>query len=160
MKGVGKPKPGHMRAKVTLTQRQACTQHWSSSAAMSVQTRHHGTQSDVQIQNNHWAPHLQTALSEACSGDCSRFAQGFRSDIWFQRITMGALQEATEVYLMGLFEDMNLCAIHTQNESWSFLGICSWPTGFMAINSKVNHTSYVVLIWVFMWKLPSTNKHY
>ena len=29
-------------------------------------------------------------------------AQGFRSDIWFQGIAMAALQEAMEVYLIGL----------------------------------------------------------
>ena len=32
----------------------------------------------------------------------------------FQSSAMLALQEATEGYLVGLFEDTNLCAIHTK----------------------------------------------
>merc|ERR1711973_521727 len=32
----------------------------------------------------------------------------------FQRAAIGALQEASEAYLVGLFEDTNLCAIHAK----------------------------------------------
>ncbi|XP_068082978.1 histone H3.3A-like [Anabrus simplex] len=32
----------------------------------------------------------------------------------FQSAAIGALQEATEAYLVGLFEDSNLCAIHAK----------------------------------------------
>ena len=32
----------------------------------------------------------------------------------FQQITMGALQESAEAYLIGLFKDMNLCGIHVK----------------------------------------------
>ena len=32
----------------------------------------------------------------------------------FQREAIGALQEASEAYLVGLFEDTNLCAIHAK----------------------------------------------
>ena len=42
-------------------------------------------------------------------------AQDLRLDICFQRIAMGALQEATEVYLMGLFKDTSLCTIHAKS---------------------------------------------
>ena len=41
-------------------------------------------------------------------------AQDFKTDLWFAVQTMAALQEATEAYLAGLFEDTNLCAIHTK----------------------------------------------
>ena len=41
-------------------------------------------------------------------------AQGLRSDIRFQSPAIGALQEAAEKYLIGLFEDTNLCAIHAK----------------------------------------------
>ena len=39
-------------------------------------------------------------------------AQEFKSDLRFQSAAIGALQEASEAYLVGLFEDTNLCAIH------------------------------------------------
>merc|ERR1711996_175419 len=32
----------------------------------------------------------------------------------FQNAAIGALQEASEAYLVGLFEDTNLCAIHAK----------------------------------------------
>ena len=41
-------------------------------------------------------------------------AQGLTSDIRFQSPAIGALQEAAEKYLIGLFEDTNLCAIHAK----------------------------------------------
>lgn len=43
-------------------------------------------------------------------------AQGFRDpradDLWFQSAALAALQEGAEAYLVGLYEDTNLCAIH------------------------------------------------
>ena len=36
----------------------------------------------------------------------------YRSDIRFQQSTIAALHEAAEAYLVELFEDCNLCAIH------------------------------------------------
>jgi histone H3 len=41
-------------------------------------------------------------------------AQDFRSDLRFQSAAIGALQEASEAYLVGLFEDTNLAAIHAK----------------------------------------------
>ena len=41
-------------------------------------------------------------------------AQEFMLNICFQGIAMGTLQEATKAYIMGLFEDTNLCAIHAK----------------------------------------------
>ena len=35
-------------------------------------------------------------------------------EMWFQSSVLLALQEAAEVYLMGLFEDTNLCTIHAR----------------------------------------------
>ncbi|XP_055479233.1 histone H3.3A-like [Psammomys obesus] len=43
-----------------------------------------------------------------------RLAQAFKTDLRFQRAAIGALQEAGEAYLVGLFEDNNLCAIHAE----------------------------------------------
>ena len=39
-------------------------------------------------------------------------AQDFKTDLRFQSAAVLALQEASEAYLVGLFEDTNLCAIH------------------------------------------------
>lgn len=41
-------------------------------------------------------------------------AQEFKPDLRFQSTAVLALQEATEAYLVGLFEDTNLCAIHAK----------------------------------------------
>ena len=41
-------------------------------------------------------------------------AQDFKTDLRFQSVAILCLQEAAEAYLMGLFEDTNLCAIHTR----------------------------------------------
>ena len=41
-------------------------------------------------------------------------AQDFKTNLRFQREAIGALQEASEAYLVGLFEDTNLCAIHAR----------------------------------------------
>ena len=82
-------------------------------------------------------------------------AQGFRSEIQFQRIAMGTLQEATEMYLVGLFKDMNLCAILARQ-----VMILPWD---MQLTCRIHGNepqSYVVLIWVLRWKLPSTDKCY
>ena len=39
-------------------------------------------------------------------------AQSFKTDLRFQASAIVALQEASEAYLVGLFEDTSLCAIH------------------------------------------------
>jgi len=41
-------------------------------------------------------------------------AQDFKNDLRFQSTAVLALQEASEAYLVGLFEDTNLCAIHAK----------------------------------------------
>jgi len=41
-------------------------------------------------------------------------AQDFKTDLRFQSAAVAALQEASEAYLVGLFEDTNLCAIHAK----------------------------------------------
>ena len=37
-----------------------------------------------------------------------------KQDYWLAPAAAAALQEAAEAYLVGLFEDTNLCAIHTK----------------------------------------------
>ena len=41
-------------------------------------------------------------------------AQDFKNDLRFQGSAVMALQEAAEAYLVSLFEDTNLCAIHAK----------------------------------------------
>lgn len=41
-------------------------------------------------------------------------SQDYKSDLRFQQSAIDALQEAAETYLVGLFEDTNLCAIHAR----------------------------------------------
>ncbi|KAH3765019.1 histone H3 [Pelomyxa schiedti] len=41
-------------------------------------------------------------------------AQDFKCDLRFQSAAVNALQEAAETYVVGLFEDSNLCAIHAR----------------------------------------------
>ena len=41
-------------------------------------------------------------------------AQDFKTYLGFQSAAIGALQEANEAYLAGLFEDTNRCAIHAK----------------------------------------------
>ena len=40
--------------------------------------------------------------------------RGFRNDLRIQAVAIKGLQEAAEAYLVGLFEDSNLCAIHAR----------------------------------------------
>ncbi|KAB7497257.1 histone H3 [Armadillidium nasatum] len=42
-------------------------------------------------------------------------AQDFKTDLWFKSSAVMTLQEAFEAYfVVGLFEDANLCAIHAK----------------------------------------------
>ena len=41
-------------------------------------------------------------------------AQDFKTDLRFQGSSVLALQEASEAYIVGLFEDTNLCALHAK----------------------------------------------
>lgn len=41
-------------------------------------------------------------------------AQEYKTDLRFQSSAVLALQEAAESYMVGLFEDTNLCAIHAK----------------------------------------------
>ena len=41
-------------------------------------------------------------------------ANDFKTELKFQAAALLALQEAAEAYLVGLFEDTNLCGIHAK----------------------------------------------
>ena len=44
-------------------------------------------------------------------------ASDFRPDMRFQSLAVMALHEAAEAYLVGLFEDAVLCAIHAKRQT-------------------------------------------
>ena len=44
-------------------------------------------------------------------------AQDFKSDLKFQGTALLALQESSEAFLTGYFEDSNLCAIHAKRKT-------------------------------------------
>jgi histone H3 len=50
-------------------------------------------------------------------------AQDFKTDLRFQSSAVMALQESSEAYLVGLFEDTNLCAIHAKRATIMHKGI-------------------------------------
>ena len=41
-------------------------------------------------------------------------SQDFKADRRYQSVSMEALQEASEAYTVGLFEDANMCAAHVK----------------------------------------------
>lgn len=41
-------------------------------------------------------------------------ASEYRTDLRFQQSAISAIQEATESYMVSLFEDTGLCAIHAK----------------------------------------------
>lgn len=41
-------------------------------------------------------------------------SQDFKNDMRYQGIALEALQESAEAYLVGIFEDTNICAIHAK----------------------------------------------
>jgi histone H3 len=55
----------------------------------------------------------------------------------FQSTAVLALQEASEAYLIGLFEDTNLCAIHAKRVT--IQKIYSWQGEFVVKGVRVNH---------------------
>jgi histone H3 len=47
-----------------------------------------------------------------------KIPQDFKTDLRFQISAVMSLQEASEAYLVGLFEDTNLCAIHAKRDHY------------------------------------------
>ena len=54
--------------------------------------------------------HQKASLQQTGKGN----RQDFKTDLRFQAAAIGALQEVAEAYLVGLFNDTNLCAIHAK----------------------------------------------
>ena len=62
-----------------------------------------------------------------------------------------ALQEASEAYLVGLFEDTNLCAIHAKRVTImpKDMSTSSWPGGSVGRGPRFLYR-YLLWICIFM----------
>ncbi|CAJ1346417.1 unnamed protein product [Effrenium voratum] len=60
------------------------------------------------------APQVRSLLQKARANVLELMNREVKSDLKFQSQAVLALQEAAEAYLVGLFEDTNLCAIHAK----------------------------------------------
>jgi histone H3 len=67
--------------------------------------------------------------------------QQFHTDLRFQSAALGALQEAAEAYLVGLFEDTNLCAIHAKRVT-IMVCLCS-PVAHASRKTSTSHAASV-----------------
>ena len=75
--------------------------------------------------------------------------QDLQPSMRFQGITMGALLEAAEACLIGLFEEMNLCAIHTKWVTICHM-ICNYPKWYGATGfggDSINIEWSVAVYW-------------
>ncbi|KAM0869840.1 hypothetical protein ACQ4PT_040404 [Festuca glaucescens] len=79
-------------------------------------------------------------------------AQDFKTDLRFQSSAVSALHEAAEAYLVGLFEDTNLCAIHAKrftimrHPATDSIGVICHLTSlpeFAAVWSLLNQVPYL-----------------
>jgi hypothetical protein len=66
-------------------------------------------------------------------------AQDFKSDLRFQSSAIGALQESVESYLVSLFEDTNLCAIHAKRVTIQSVRLQSTPPSFFPTTIANSH---------------------
>ncbi|XP_037477785.1 histone H3-4-like [Triticum dicoccoides] len=87
-------------------------------------------------------------------------AQDFKADLRFQSSAVSALQEAAEAYLVGLFEDTNLCAIHAKRvtiipkdilafvQRWKCMraSVCSCHDGCVASSENILKTENILKI--------------
>ena len=65
------------------------------------------TQRHTTLSEEYCTAHPQATLPEVGERD-------FKTDLQFQSAAILCLQEAAEAYLVGLFENSNLCAIHAR----------------------------------------------
>ena len=84
--------------------------HWWSQKTSSLQAWYSRSSGDPSFQKS--TERLIRKLSFQCL--VREIAQDFKTDLRFQSSAVMALQEASEAYLVGLFEDTNLCAIHAK----------------------------------------------
>jgi hypothetical protein len=104
--------------------------YWWCEEAPSLPSRNGRTPRDPALSKVHRAPHPEVALPASRPRDCAGLqgeaaalapkrgpnpnALFIQTDLRFQSSAVMALQEAAEAYLVSLFEDTNLAAIHAK----------------------------------------------
>ena len=63
------------------------------------------------FKKNYWFPYQEVTISEGAKGDCTRTKGNLR----FQALTLLALQEVADAYVVNLFEDITLCVVHAKH---------------------------------------------
>ena len=95
--------------------------------------------------------------------------QDFKTDLRFQRNAIRALQEAMENFLIGLFEDTNLCVIHAEwqfsQRTWTWLEQLGLTRSWVDISIPWSVTDLREQPWVsgmiqLHWHTPSTENHH
>ena len=76
--------------------------------APQVQSGDCGSEGHSSLPSEHSTAHPKVALPEVVR----EIAQDYKTDLRFQSAVVLCLQEAMEAYLVRLFDDANLCAIH------------------------------------------------
>lgn len=83
-------------------------------------------------------------------------AQDVRNDLRFQSTAALALQEASEAYLVGLFEDTNACALHAvrhlqYNRYLQVVTVISFSLTYCFIHSSLVLYRSVLQSWPKTW---------
>ncbi|KAF4676525.1 hypothetical protein FOL47_005961 [Perkinsus chesapeaki] len=88
----------------------------SSPSATTIRRPHRFRPGTVALREIKWYQHSSELLIKKLPFQrlVREIAQDFKVGLKFQKSAILALQEAAEAYLVGLFEDTNLCAIHAK----------------------------------------------
>ena len=104
---------------------EVCACHWRCEEAPPLQAWHSCSEGDQEVKDRNVLKYYVSACRYQKSTELlirklpfqrlvREIAQDFKTDLRFQSSAVMALQEASEAYLVGLFEDTNLCAIHAK----------------------------------------------
>ena len=110
----GKKRPAHSTKKRISSQAQAQVARKPEISSVKKPHRHRpGTVAMREIRRYQKSTDL--LIRKAPFGRLVReITQEIKAGLRFQKNALAALQEAAEAYLVGLFEDTNLCAIHAK----------------------------------------------
>jgi hypothetical protein len=84
-------------------------------------------------------------------------AQDYKTDLRFQSSAVLALQEAAEAYLVGLFEDTNLCALD-QYVMCNCATMSKWDIACMGSHSLARFNALTIIIVAGVLSTPSVSQ--